>query len=154
MKEIKLLRGELAQVDDDVYDELNKYSWYLNKGSVTNSYMGQKFYMHHEIIGKPPPGLIVDHIDGNVLNNQRNNLRFVSYAVNRQNQHKPPVSSSGFFGVSWYPTRRKNPFKATIIHNKKSIYLGWYSTAVEAATVYDRKAKELYGTYANTNFPS
>jgi hypothetical protein len=154
MKTIKLVRGQFTKVDDEDYKHLAGFpSWYLNSGSVVCSINGVKFYMHHEILGKPLKGLCIDHIDGDILNNQRSNLRHVTYSINRQNQRKFRTTASGYQGVHPYSSYRPKRFRATIVHNKKYIHVGSFKTVEEAAKAYDKKALELYGNYAKLNFP-
>ncbi|ANC85424.1 hypothetical protein A7E77_00050 [Sphingomonas sp. NIC1] len=91
MKTIKLsgLSDKSVLVDEDQYEALSCYRWYgLNvKGSLTTyarTTIGRRHvYMHRLIMGMPKMG-VVDHIDGNGLNNQRENLRLVTQKVNCQ----------------------------------------------------------------------
>jgi hypothetical protein len=152
LKEIPLLRGGVTQVDDDVYDEQHKYIWRLNNGGyVVNVQFGHTFLLHHEVIGRPPKGMVTDHIDGNKQNNVRANLRHVSKQVNNQKLNTPTSSNSTFVGVHYYPDPNR-PFIARISYNNKLIYLGSYTTAEEAAKAYDKKAIELFGEHARVNF--
>jgi len=45
------------------------------------------------------------------------------------------------------------PWEARISFNTKKIYLGSYKTKEEAARAYDKKAIELFGEFAQLNFP-
>jgi len=90
----------------------------------------------------------VDHIDHNPLNNCRSNLRVVTNAQNQMNSRKRVGCSSKYKGVS----NRYNKWRVYIKLNGESIYLGSYNDEIEAAKVYDKKAKELFGEYASLNF--
>ena len=59
--------------------------------------------MHHAILGKPPQGYVVDHINGNRLDNRRCNLRFVTHQQNAFNtrKHRVENGTSRFKGVSY-----------------------------------------------------
>ncbi len=90
---------------------------------------GSATYLHHAVMGKPAPGFVVDHINGDTLDNRRENLRFVTPAENNQNITTPPRASSGFRNVQ----RHRDGFVAKISRNKRRIYIGIYKTAEEGA---------------------
>ena len=71
--------------------------------------------------------LIVDHIDGNKLNNSLENLRVVSHQENQHNQ----LHAKGYY---W--NKSTNKWKAGIRHNRKTIYLGLFNTRYEARQAY------------------
>lgn len=79
MREIPVKGGYVALVDDSDYERVAAHKWtYLKaKGSLTiyarTSIARRTVYMHRFILGEPQ-GLVVDHEDGNGLNNQRSNL--------------------------------------------------------------------------------
>ena len=107
--------------------------------------------IHRLLLGATNPKMQVDHINGNKLDNRKENLRL---ATNQQNQHnvgKRKNNTSGYKGVSWYRKRKK--WKAAIKHNKKSIHLGYYDTPEEASRAYDKAAVEFFGEFAHLNFP-
>jgi hypothetical protein len=89
----------------------------------------------------------VDHIDGNPLNNTRNNLRLATPTQNQQNKTKQHNNKSGYKGVSWHVRDRK--WIAQIVSNKRYYFLGGYDTPEEAYAAYCEKAKELHGEFAN-----
>src|SRR5580765_1323608 len=87
MKKIKLVYSDkVALVDDEDYERLNKFSWYLNGEYAVSSFAGMKFYMTREVIGKPPSGMETHHKDENKTNNQKSNPKFLT--TNNQN-HLP-----------------------------------------------------------------
>ena len=91
----------------------------------------------------------VDHIDRNPKNNRRSNLRITSRSVNAQNRSVTRGTQSGYRGV--YTSNGNKTFWASICKDRKVYRLGSFSTAVEAARVYDDKALELFGSNAATN---
>jgi hypothetical protein len=93
---------------------------------------------------------MIDHIDGNGLNNCKNNLRVVSNSYNQQNRHYQKKGTSKYRGVCW--SKRDNNWIAAIKKDSKSYYLGQYNSEVAAAIAYDHKARELYGETAYQNF--
>jgi hypothetical protein len=102
----------------------------------------------------PPKGKEVDHINRNKLDNRRKNLRIVNRSQNCHN--RPKYGKSKYRGVyykSYISKYKTKPFMAYIASNSIRLVIGFFSTAKEAALAYDKKALELYGEYAQLNFP-
>lgn len=93
-----------------------------------------------------------DHIDGNGLNNTRSNIRLSANYENNRNRHRRNSKhSSQYDGVYWYP--QTNKWRAAIRCNGKHYHLGYFKDEISAVKARDKKAKELYGEFANLNFP-
>ncbi len=139
-----------AQIDADDQERLSQNNW--SKHPLGYAYRqvrvdGKKktIYMHREVLKLKEGEGIVDHIDGNRLNNSKTNLRWVSSrkegrALNAQNRRSTPGSSSQFRGVS----KRNNRWTASAKHNGKSYHLGTFSCEYEAGRVAQEKRKELH----------
>lgn len=140
----------LIEVDDEDADLLNEIQ-------AVHLKTASKFFTLHRAIGERvgidvwDKSVKVDHIDGNPLNNHRSNLRAATGAQNRQNSAKMSHNKSGYKGVGQYKGSRK--FRATITAFNKREYIGSYDTAEEAARAWDKRAIELHGEFARTNFP-
>ena len=104
----------------------------------------------HRLIINVPQEMQTDHINRNGLDNRRENLRICTQMQNNQNCKPHKNSSSIFKGVHWSKWTRK--WMASIMQDYKNMYLGYYDSEIEAAKTYDRKAKELFGKFARTNF--
>lgn len=149
-------------VDDADFQSLNRYRWYTSKGCGTfyalrwvsffkNGHDSES--MHRRLFDlKFRDGKIVDHKDGNGLNNQRNNLRICTSQENAFNR-RVKNKSSRFRGIC--SRRRKDGIIkswARITHNGKYINLGCFNSEIDAAVAYDNAAKELFGEFAILNF--
>lgn len=152
MKQIPLTQGLFAIVDDEDFERLNTYKWHVSsRGNISyaaRKVMDKNIYMHREVLGSPN-NMVVDHIDGNGLNNSRLNLRSCTQSENIKNSKLSKSNSVGFKGVS----RSGTGYKAQICVNRNKMYLGYFGKAEEAAKAYDKAALEHFGEFANLNFP-
>ena len=159
MNKIPLTQGKFAIVDDEDYDHLMQWSCHINADgyAVRNSdyIRGEKrttIQMSREIMNAPH-GLKVDHRDTNRLNNRRNNLRFANDLESGRNRNGNKNTSSIYKGVTWMP--RLNKWQAQLggqeNGKRKNIYLGVFSSEIEAAKAYNRAAKKLHGEFVKLN---
>jgi hypothetical protein len=153
MKEIHMIHGFTALVDDEDYEELSKHRWYCNdeyairrrkNGESGNT---RNIKMHIAIMGKVE-GLEIDHINGNKLDNQKSNLRHVTRSQNLCNM-KPRGGSSRYKGVCWDSGTKK--WRVQINDVGKVKYVGVYANESDAATAYNVAAEQLFGEYARLN---
>ena len=109
---------------------------------------GIKYPAHHIVwlIEKGSlPQKVLDHIDGNRLNNHITNLREATVKQNCENRKAQRNNKTGYKGVSF--NNRLQKYVAQIQHNYQPIYIGIYKTAYEAHLAYEAKAKELFTHY-------
>jgi hypothetical protein len=152
---IPLTQGQHAMVDAEDYERVNRHKWCLSRSG--NQLYAQrrcrgKTIRMHQFIMNPPRGMVVDHIDGNGLNNRRCNLRVCTQRQNTWNHRtkKPENASSPYIGVYPYPPR-PDKWYAKIQCGGEVTTLGLFDSAIEAARARDRKAIELFGEYAQLN---
>lgn len=154
MKKIKLTQGKYTLVDDKDYKKLNRFKWCVGVYTDSLSYaMRSKkkngrwisCCMQKEIIGIIPKNTVIDHIDGNGLNNQRKNLRIATVSQNGMNRKDNCNNVSGFRGVSYNKKAKK--WQSQTMSMGKPIYLGLYKDILEAANAYKMFANENYKNF-------
>lgn len=131
MREIKLKHGEVVSVDDEDFKELNKHKWCLNSGGyATRRLNTHKSILMHRWINNTPEGFETDHINGNKLDNRKENLRTVTHSQNQLHSRLPKTNTSGVKGVVWDKKNKK--WQAQLKVNGKNHFLGRYKTIIEA----------------------
>ena len=157
MMKIKLNNGDIALVDKEDYEKLNKWKWKVNNhGYVCRSAHppGSRktinIYMHRFIIN-PPDGLVVDHVNRNPLDNRRCNLRLATRSQNQGNRKMQKNNKSGYHGVNY--SKMMGKWRAEIKTYDKRRHLGFYGNIEDAAKAYDDAAIEYFGEFARLNFP-
>lgn len=153
-----------ALIDEADAALVGQYNWYVSQSNGDNTaYVvagihrnGRPFTvgLHRLLI---PEGENVDHINGNGLDNRRENLRVATRSQNRRNSRKHKSNTTGFKGVCFvkyggHGSLLPRPYTATITVNKRKVHLGYFETAEEAARAYDDAARKHYGDFAQPNF--
>ncbi len=155
-KEIRLANGMVAIVDDEDYQALAKWKWCYQKprgrrrtGYAIRKCEGRTLGMHTAILGCP----LIDHKDGDCLNNRRSNIRPATRGQNEQNKGKGTYRAftSRYKGVRW--VERDKRWRATIKTDGRRIALGQFQSEEAAARAYDAAAREIFGEFARCNFP-
>jgi hypothetical protein len=157
-REIEVSSGLVALVDDEDYDKLVGRRWYkhtnngrCNYAQADISWRPHKRVWMHRLVMDAPQGLEVDHINGNGLDNRRDNLRLCTRsqnACNKAKSHNRGLTSrhkgvsTGRWGKNW---------QANITIQSRKIYLGTYDTEMDAVLAYNRAALELHGPFSRAN---
>lgn len=151
MKKIQLTRGYFALVDDEDFEKFNKYKWQRSlaktksrkviyaKTGITQSNGIQRTVRMHRMILNAKKDEIVDHINGNGLDNRKGNLRIVTNRQNHQNRHIKVTSK--YPGVYWKKDNSK--WMAKITAKNKQIYLGLFESEDEAYKAYKWACDEV-----------
>lgn len=153
-KEIPLTRGMVALVDDEDYERVSEFKWcaQLRNGNfyAVRTERGKNIQMHRFLTGFIS-FLVVDHKNGNTLDNTRKNLRVCTSNQNKLNSKKRKDSAMKYKGIKFHKKGIKI-YQAAIKMNGVTKSLGYYATPEEAARAYDAKARELFGEFARCNF--
>jgi hypothetical protein len=157
MKKIQLTKGQFALVDEKDFEDLSKYKWcasqkrgsyYAIRGTEIG-YRKRTIPMHRQIL-QLENSRECDHINGDTLDNRRENLRECSHAENLANSRKQRGgNSSRFKGVYW--AKQIQRWRAQIRWHGHKRSLGCYLNEQDAALAYNEAAEKLFGDFARLN---
>jgi len=148
------------QIDEEDYIRLSNDKWsfsltehgyiFCNKyiGKIEGKYKYERKYLHALIVGTPK-GLFTDHVNGDRLDNRKENLRICTAYQNSLNKKGYNNVTSKYKGV--YKHTQYNRWVSQIKYKGTVYSLGCFKTPEEAALTYNEKAKELHGEYARLN---
>jgi two-component SAPR family response regulator len=154
LAEMTISDGTTVIVDDDDYERLSKWKWtasgngYAVRGKHIGNRKYRRIYIHREILGAKH-GEKVDHINGDKLDNRKENLRIATTAENSRNISVRKDNKSGYKGVFFASSRNK--WHASIKVNYKSKFLGYFESKTEAAKAYNAAAIKYHGKFAKLN---
>lgn len=132
-------------VDDEDYDRLMVRRWQATRGKKDRTwyatahvrFSGATKPVHtgmHRVIMNAPKGKVVDHINGNGLDNRKKNLRLCTNAENNRNRRSPPSNNtSGYTGVTW--NKKRKAWAARVELFERDNFLGYFTDKKEAARV-------------------
>lgn len=149
MKKIKLTQGEYALVDNEDFERLSKHNWHFDRyaqRSIRENGKQKHWRMHWSVIGRSPKGFEVDHVNGNKLDNRKENLRVVIHSENQRNKGKSKNNTSGFKGVNW--NKKAGRWIANIKINKNRLYLGSFLDKKLAYQAYCNACAKYHGEFA------
>jgi hypothetical protein len=158
--EITLTRGKVAVIDAAAWGVVRHYRWsalecrpgrWYARAHVVGG--GGKVVYMHALLCPCPPGLWVDHADGDSLNNRQSNLRPATASQNAMNLAGRSNRKSRFKGVCYRGGRRK-PWFVQLRSGGRNVYVGYYHTEEEAANAYDAAAREHFGEFAYRSRPA
>jgi hypothetical protein len=153
IKKIKLSQGKITLVDNSDFEYLSKFKWHAHERhghwyALRTGIKGKVIRMHRVII-KANQNKMVDHINGDGLDNRRKNLRIATQSENARNAIKRNIGSSKYKGVGWH--KASNKWCAKISFNKKDIWLGLFHSENKAAQAYNQAARKFHKNFAKEN---
>lgn len=155
MKEIEVGDGSVALVDDEDWESLKGFRWHRIKNPKLKGAQcfidGKSYCMHRMVMGINDRRILVRHKNGDFLDNQKANLRVISYSQSAAAMR--PRANSGYKGVrkTNQSEGRRKPWCASIFVEGKFVFLGEHDTKQQAAWAYDRAAERFFGEDAKTN---
>lgn len=131
-------------IDKDDFEKVSRYTWYLNQNGY--AYSGSSIKAHHVVKGKPPEGMVTDHINRNRLDNRRNNLRHVTQQENNLNRNsRDRVNKNKMLGIKVYKGKRKTTYYVDLHdENNKTCHFGKFSSLEEAIEARDKAYKQIW----------
>lgn len=150
MRKIPLTQGKEATVDDEDFEELSKIKWKVLKTqtkfyALQSGPRGIRLLMHRMLL-KVPKGKVVDHINGDGLDNRRSNLRICTQSQNMQNSGLHKNSTSGFKGVCL--DKRRGKWIARIRTETKRITTKQFDSPELAHKAYCELSEKHHKEYA------
>lgn len=149
--------GLMALIDENDRSKVEAFRWFPMRSDqagevfyarTENKHVGAVFL--HNLIMPVPTGLIVDHKNGDPLDNRKDNLRPADKSGNAANK-RPCANRSGYVGVSWH--EKSKLWHVTVGWKRKVHSGGYFSCPREAALARDLLARQLQGEFAVLNFP-
>ena len=141
-----------ALIDDEDFERVNKINWNVHFSHgipyvESTSKTGKRISLHTFVLGGKI-GKQIDHKDGDGLNNQKENLRYVTHGQNQMNRKSH--GSSKYLGVSFRITNNIPYYVASIRHNKIQRHF-LFKSEIEAALKYNELAIKYHGEFARLN---
>lgn len=161
MAKISLGRGYVALVDDIDCEWLSQWNWTAQvcKGGGVYAVScrriegkNQTFFMHREILGRVISGPFkhTDHINGNALDNRRENLRAADpwqNALNRKSANKNNKASK-YRNIGFNSKASRHPWLFRIRVNGKVFRRGGFATETEAVEAFNQFGPVISGGFA------
>lgn len=141
---ITTANGVKILADASDLDKLQKYSWCISKtGYPVANINGKVTKIGRYIMGLQDPGLVIDHINNDPLDNRRDNMRICTAAENARNKTgKQEVNSVG--------KTKFGKFRARIMIGRKEVNLGHFDTYEEAVEARIEGEKKYHGQYGRS----
>ena len=149
--------GDEFYFDLEDYDKIKGLSWHIigKNESESRKYIhavNEEYptgvLLHRYLLGITDKNSVVDHINHNVKDNRKANLRIVKQVDNLKNL-TPRKNKSGATGVYW--DKRRNYWYSQITYNKKTINLGSFTDFDEAVKARKKAEEKYFGEYSYDN---
>ena len=155
---IPLTNGGFVFVDDSDYEKVNKLKWRKVKDrnryyavSTTVKNKNTRTYLKlHRYILNAPDGILVDHNNGNGLDDRRQNIRLCNESQNNFNRELLRNNTTGMTGI-YYMKKGNKRWWAYIWHNSKRHGLGCYFTKEDAIIARIEAEKKYFGEFSKYN---
>lgn len=154
---ILVIHGFEVILDDEDFERVSAFSWRIVQSDLrkyglvyfihswSEGHKIKNIILHRFVMGSHPGDPIIDHANGNTLDNRKANLRPCTHSQNCWNCKKPKNNTSGYKGVVW--DKSKGKWIAQIQVYKKRIKLGTFDIKEEAAKAYRIASLEYHGQF-------
>ena len=147
------IKGHKVEIDDEDAGRILALSWWVSSSPETDgrvlcfsTKIGRKIIKLQRFIMDAPPGLVIDHLDGNRLNNKKSNLRICTVQENNMNLRMSRRNTSGYKGVYFINNKRNSrKWRAMISLDGRKLHLGYFERPDEASSAYEEAAELFYG---------
>lgn len=145
-KKLKEIGRTLIDIED--VEKVKNIKWHLIQtgGYVCGNNKNGKDFLLHRYVMNAKEGELIDHINGDKLNNRKSNLRPVNKSQNAMNSKIPINNTSGVKGVYW--DKRSNKWESAIHINGKKKSLGYFKDKEEAIRIRKQAEKDFFKEYA------
>lgn len=152
-KRIKLSQGKVALIDAEDFKKVSAFSWYASKSSThfyAKRFQGKTPIYLHRFLMSAKKGQLVDHINGNTLDNRKKNLRFVCGSQNNANQKRRADRKFAIRGIyhlskKQYPARKKRWVARGKFKTQK--WCQYFFTLQQAITWQKSQHMKVFGVY-------
>lgn len=146
---VRLSNGTVAVVSAEDSERVARGRWhYMGRGYVVGDVDGRRVVLHRWLLDAPT-GVLVDHANGDRLDNRRDNLRFASARQNTAHRTKPNKNnSSGHRGVSW--DRFRGRWLAKVMVDRKNVHVGRFERREDAVEAVRCARERHFGEFAGT----
>lgn len=152
----KIYCGEIyAIIDKSDFNKVIQFKWNLHTDSTNTYFRAYKGYrndntkeyifLHNLILDNYKKDFVVDHINGNTLDNRKKNLRKCQQRKNEINKKIPKNNISGFKGVHY--SKLENKWKSYITYNNKRYFLGTFNNKEDAIKIRKKAENKFFGEY-------
>jgi len=143
-------KGEEIMVDRSSLPVLTRHSWCISKTGYAVANISKRVTKMHRLLMDCPDNLVVDHINGNPLDNRRANLRVCTPKNNSRNKGLGKNNSTGIMGISPLPGGR---WRARIMVNREEKALGHFDSLEDAIKARRDAEARYFGQFARVMAP-
>lgn len=137
-------KGESFLFDLDDFGKIKEICWMVDAGGYVSGHKKDRMIRIHRLIMEDDSHCMVDHINGDKLDNRKSNLRYVSNTDNVRNQRGRKTKC--IVGVAYDNPRKK--WRAQIMVDRKQNFLGRYDNMEDAIVARLKAEKQFFGDYS------